>query len=68
MKFTHNELVSIEKTMEKLLGVARTMCNTESTDYTNARYIAYIVSEMRNRTDNMGLMDGKTLNDLVTKI
>jgi hypothetical protein len=47
MRFTHKELASIEQTMDKLKAVAYTMCASESIDATNARYIAYIISEMR---------------------
>ena len=47
MRFTANELKSIEATMSKLETVAHTMWDRLSTDGTNARAIAYIISEMR---------------------
>jgi len=47
MRFTADELKSIEQTMDKLTTVAYTMWSRESTDAANARAIAYIISEMR---------------------
>jgi hypothetical protein len=47
MRFTANELKSIEATMSKLEAVAQTMWDRSSTDGANARAIAYIISEMR---------------------
>lgn len=47
MRFTANELKSIEATMSKLEAVAHTMWDRSSTDGANARAIAYIISEMR---------------------
>jgi hypothetical protein len=47
MRFTADELKSIEQTMDKLTTVAYTVWNRESTDAANARAIAYIISEMR---------------------
>lgn len=47
MRFTANELKSIEATMTKLKSVAHTMWASESTDAANARAIDYIISEMR---------------------
>jgi hypothetical protein len=47
MRFTANELKSIEQTMDKLKAVATTMWASESTDAANARAIDYIISEMR---------------------
>ena len=47
MRFTANELKSIEATMSKLESVAQTMWDRSSTDGANARAIAYIISEMR---------------------
>ena len=47
MRFTANELKSIEATMSKLENVAHTMWDRSSTDGANARAIAFIISEMR---------------------
>jgi hypothetical protein len=47
MRFTANELKSIEATMSKLRAVANTMWASESTDASNARAIDFIISEMR---------------------
>ena len=47
MRFTANELKSIEETMFKLYNVANTMWDRESTNGANARAIAYIISELR---------------------
>ena len=47
MRFTATELQSIERTMNKLKSVATTMWASDSTDAVNARYIDYIISEMR---------------------
>lgn len=47
MRFTPQELKSIEATMDKLLTVAHAMWSRESTDSANARAITYIISEMR---------------------
>ena len=47
MRFTANELKSIEATMSKLKTVAYTMWDSESTHAANARAIDYIISEMR---------------------
>lgn len=47
MRFTANELQSIEATMDKLTTVAYTMWDRDSTHAANARSIAYIISEMR---------------------
>ena len=47
MRFTPEELQSIEATMDKLHTVAYTMWGRETTDAANARAIAYIISEMR---------------------
>jgi hypothetical protein len=47
MRFTANELKSIEQTMDKLTTVAHTMWDRSSTDGANARAIAFIISEMR---------------------
>ena len=47
MRFTANELKSIEATMSKLENVANTVWDRSSTDGANARAIAFIISEMR---------------------
>jgi hypothetical protein len=47
MRFTPAELKQIEQTMDKLLTVATTMWNRESTDAHCARAVSYIISEMR---------------------
>jgi hypothetical protein len=47
MRFTANELQSLEATMSKLESVAHTMWDRSSTDGSNARAIAFIISEMR---------------------
>lgn len=47
MRFTTNELQSIEETMFKLYNVAHTMWDRDSTNGANARAITYIISEMR---------------------
>ena len=47
MRFTTNELKSIEATMSKFEAVAHTMWDRSSTDGANARAIAFIISEMR---------------------
>jgi hypothetical protein len=47
MRFTAKELQSLEATMSKLEAVAHTMWDRSSTDGSNARAIAFIVSEMR---------------------
>jgi hypothetical protein len=47
MRFTANELKSIEATMSKLKTVAYTMWPSESTDFANVRALDYIISEMR---------------------
>jgi hypothetical protein len=47
MRFTANEIKSIEATMSKLEAVATTVWDRSSTDGANARAIAFIISEMR---------------------
>ena len=59
MKFTSNEIKGIERTMDKLLNVAHTMLDRESTDYVNARHLSYIVGEMRVCAELMASKDHK---------
>jgi hypothetical protein len=51
MKFTHDELISIENTMEKLYSVTRAMTKSDSTDTANARALCFIISNMRLSAD-----------------
>lgn len=47
MRFTANELQSIEETMFKLYSIANTAWDRDSTHGANARAITYIISELR---------------------
>lgn len=60
MRFTANELKSIEATMDKLTTVAYTMWDRHSTDGANARAIAFIISEMRLCADLVASDDRQT--------
>ena len=60
MRFTADELKSIEQTMDKLTSVAYTMWDRESTNAANARAIAYIIGEMRACAQLVGSDDRTT--------
>ena len=47
MKFTHKELAQIERTVNKLDTVARTLSDSESTLVADVRALGYIVQELR---------------------
>lgn len=47
MKFTRNEIVSMEDTMRKLQGMADALLSRESTDAANVRYIVGLLAEIR---------------------
>jgi hypothetical protein len=47
MKFTHKELASIEQTVGKLASTVAALCDYESTERANMRYLTYIIAEMR---------------------
>lgn len=47
MKFTANELVQIERTMDKLVTASTALLPRESTDFANVRALSYLVSELR---------------------
>jgi len=60
MKFTADELHSIEHTADKLMTAARAMWGSETQDATNARHLAFIVSEIRLCADLMKSEDRAT--------
>lgn len=47
MKFTSKELVSIEHTVHKIGLTVEALCDYESQERTNMRYLKYIIAEMR---------------------
>jgi hypothetical protein len=47
MKFTFKELQQIERTVNKLDTIARTLCDSESTTVADVRALGYIIQEMR---------------------
>lgn len=47
MKFTVKELISIEQTVGKLATTVGALCDYESTERANMRYLTYIIAEMR---------------------
>ena len=47
MKFTSKELASIEQTVGKLSSTVSALCDYESTERANMRYLTYIIQEMR---------------------
>ena len=47
MKFTHKEFAQIERTVNKLDTVARTLSDSESTLVADVRALGYIVQELR---------------------
>ena len=47
MKFTHKELAQIERTVNKLDTVARTLSDSESTIVADVKALGYIVQELR---------------------
>jgi hypothetical protein len=60
MKFTAQEIRSIQNTMDKLASVATTMWGRETTDAANARAIAFIIGEMRVCADLVASDDRQT--------
>jgi len=51
MKFTHDELISIEHTVERMYTVTRTLTGNQSVDTANLRALSYIISTMRHSAD-----------------
>jgi hypothetical protein len=47
MKFTSKELISIEQTAGKLARTVEALCDYESTERANMRYLAHIIQELR---------------------
>jgi hypothetical protein len=47
MKFIHKELAQIERTVNKLDTVARTLSDSESTIVADVKALCYIVQELR---------------------
>ena len=47
MKFTSKELASIEQTVGKLASTVAALCDYETTERANMRYLTYIIAEMR---------------------
>jgi hypothetical protein len=47
MKFTSKELASIEQTVGKLADTVAALCDYESTERANMRYLTHIIAELR---------------------
>ena len=47
MKFTSKELIQIEVTVGKLARTVEALCDYESTERANVRYLSFIIQEMR---------------------
>jgi hypothetical protein len=57
MKFTHKELASIEQTVGKLATTVGALCDYESTERANMRYLTYIIAELRTTAGLMADQD-----------